>query len=67
MNKFVISFRTHVDGTILFAGHTTYRDFLKLEVIRGLLRFSVDAGDKVVSVTSRENVATGNTTSASFG
>jgi hypothetical protein len=40
---------------------------MKLEVIGGLLRFSVDAGDKVVSVTSRENVASGNVTSASFG
>ena len=67
VNEFVISFRTLVDGTIMFAGHTTYRDFLKLEVVRGLLRFSVDAGDNVVSVTSQENVATGNTTSASFG
>ena len=67
MNKFVISFRTHADGTILFSGHTTYRDYIKLEVVGGLLRFSVDAGDKVVSVTSQENVANGNTTSASFG
>ena len=52
---------------ILFSAHRTYQDFIKLEVIGGHLRFSVDAGDKVVSVTSRENVTDGNTTAASFG
>ena len=40
---------------------------MKLEVIGGLLRFSVDAGNRVVSVTSPGNVANGNITSASFG
>lgn len=67
VNEFIIAFRTQVDGTILFSGHRTYRDFIKLEVTGGLLRFSVDAGDKVVSVTSQENVANGNTTAANFG
>lgn len=63
-NKFVISFRTEMDGTILYSGHNSYRDFFKLEVLGGKLRFSVDAGEEVISVISSDIVTDGNTTSA---
>lgn len=66
-NEFVISFRTYTDGTLLYSGHKKYRDFVKLEVIGGLLRFSVNPGDRAVAVTSQEIVANGNTISVSFG
>lgn len=66
LNEFVISFRTEIDGTILYSGHTSFQDFIKLEVLGGKLRFSVNTGKRVTAVTSSDTVTHGNTTAANF-
>ena len=61
INTIVMTFRTtKTDGLLLYAGHTTFKDFLMLRVVGGFVEFRFDAGAEVVFIRSSQRVDAGN-------
>ena len=60
VNTIVMTFRTtEKNGLLVYAGHSTYKDFVQLLVIDGFLEYRFDAGAEMISLRSQQTVNSG--------
>ena len=60
INTIVLTFRTtSSSGLLLYAGHQTFRDFILLRIVNGLVEFRFNAGAETISIIAAEKVDTG--------